>query len=52
MGGAVRGYLPAVLVALGGLVIWEVVIRGLDLTSFILPAPSAIWAALVDNWGV
>jgi NitT/TauT family transport system permease protein len=50
VGGALRGYLPAVLVALGGLVIWEVVIRGLNLTSFILPAPSAIWAALVDNW--
>jgi NitT/TauT family transport system permease protein len=51
VGSAIRGYLPAVLVALGGLVIWEVLIRGLNLTSFILPAPSAIGGALVDNWG-
>jgi NitT/TauT family transport system permease protein len=50
IGGAVRGYLPAILVALGGLVLWEVLIRGLNLTSFILPAPSAILGALAENW--
>jgi NitT/TauT family transport system permease protein len=50
VGSLLRGYLPAVLVALGGLVVWEVLIRGLGLTSFILPAPTAIWTALVENW--
>ena len=47
---AIRDYLPAVLVAVGGLVLWEVAIRGFALSSFILPAPSAILTALVENW--
>jgi NitT/TauT family transport system permease protein len=47
---AVVDYLPAVLVAIGGLVLWEVAIRGLGLNAFILPAPSAILGALVENW--
>ncbi len=46
----VREYLPAVLVALAGLAIWEALIRGLGLKTFVLPAPSAIVAALVENW--
>ncbi len=47
---ALRDYAPAILVAVGGLVLWEVLIRGLSLSTFILPAPSAILAALVENW--
>ena len=47
---AVRDYAPAIAVAVGGLVLWEVLIRGLSLSAFILPAPSAILAALVENW--
>ena len=47
---AVREYLPAVLVAIGGLVVWELMIRASNMTTFILPAPSAIFGALVDNW--
>jgi NitT/TauT family transport system permease protein len=43
-------YLPAIAVFLGGIVLWEVVVRILDLRAFILPRPSAIVAALVDNW--
>ena len=50
VGSALRGYLPAVLVAVGGLVLWEVLIRGIGLSAFILPAPSAIGAALIENW--
>ena len=46
----VRGYSPAIVVAVGGLVLWELSIRALGLYSFILPAPSAIFAALVENW--
>jgi NitT/TauT family transport system permease protein len=46
----VRGYAPAVLVAAGGLVAWELVIRLANLNAFILPAPSAIIGALIANW--
>jgi len=34
----------------GGLVLWEVLIRTSSMATFILPAPSAIISALVDNW--
>ena len=46
----IRGYAPAFLVAAGGLLLWELAIRTLGLTAFILPAPSAILGALVGNW--
>ena len=46
-----RFYLPAVAVFVGGIVLWEVAVRVLRVQAFILPAPSAIVAALVDNWG-
>ena len=49
-GRAVRGYAPAVLVAVGGLVVWELAIRLANLNAVILPAPSAIIAALIENW--
>ena len=45
-----REYVPAMVVIIGGLVLWELSIRLLQLDSFVLPAPSAIWAALVENW--
>jgi NitT/TauT family transport system permease protein len=36
----------------GGLFIgvWEVIVRLFDIQPFLLPAPSAIWTALQDNW--
>ena len=43
-------YLPAIAVFLGGIVLWEVVVTALGLRAFILPRPSAIVSALVDNW--
>jgi NitT/TauT family transport system permease protein len=43
-------YLPAIAVFLGGIVLWEVVVTALNLRAFILPRPSAIVTALVDNW--
>ncbi|MDQ2853736.1 MAG: ABC transporter permease [Chloroflexota bacterium] len=43
-------YLPAVIVFLAGIALWEGVIRALDVRAFILPAPSAIVAALIRNW--
>lgn len=46
----VRHYLPALLVAVGGIALWEGLIRALEVRSFFLPAPSAIATALVANW--
>jgi NitT/TauT family transport system permease protein len=45
-----REYLPAVVIAVVALVIWEAIVRATQLRAFILPAPSAIFSALVDNW--
>jgi NitT/TauT family transport system permease protein len=50
VGRALREYVPAIVVIVGGLVLWELSIRLLKLNSFVLPAPSAIWSALVENW--
>lgn len=43
-------YLPAVAVAVGTLVLWEVVVGALAIKAFIFPQPSAIYAALIGNW--
>jgi len=47
---AVRRYLPAALILVSVLVAWEVLVQATGVQGFILPAPSAIWAALVENW--
>jgi ABC-type nitrate/sulfonate/bicarbonate transport system permease component len=47
---AVRRYLPAALILVGVLVAWEVLVQVSGVQGFILPAPSAIWAALAENW--
>jgi NitT/TauT family transport system permease protein len=47
----IRYYLPAVAVFVGGIVLWELAVRLLDIQRFLLPAPSAIADALVANWG-
>jgi NitT/TauT family transport system permease protein len=44
-------YLPAIVVFVGGIAVWELLIRLLEVRAFILPAPSAIVAALIENWG-
>ena len=49
--GALRYYAPAVVVFVAVIVIWELLVRATGARAFILPAPSAIGAALVDNWG-
>ena len=46
----VRRYLPAALILVGVLVAWEVLVQVSQVQGFILPAPSAIWAALAENW--
>lgn len=48
--GALRRNLPALLILvaiLGGL---ELFVRTAEVKSFIFPAPSAVWTALLDNW--
>jgi NitT/TauT family transport system permease protein len=43
-------YGPAIALLVAVLAAWELAVRGLGVQGFILPAPSAIWSALVDNW--
>jgi NitT/TauT family transport system permease protein len=43
-------YLPAVVVFLGTIGVWELAVRNIDLRGLPLPAPTAIAAALGDNW--
>ncbi len=43
-------FLPAAIVLVGGLVLWEYLIVTLEGKQFILPRPSAIASALVDHW--
>jgi NitT/TauT family transport system permease protein len=51
VGSTLRHYLPAVLVFVGGITAWELAVRIFQVRALILPAPSAIGSALVDNWG-
>ncbi|HET7727832.1 MAG TPA: ABC transporter permease [Candidatus Limnocylindrales bacterium] len=44
-------YLPAAVVFVLGLVVWEVGVGVLGDAAFVLPRPSAILAALGENWG-
>ncbi len=46
-----RYYLPAFIVFVAVIVAWEAIVRALAIRAFILPAPTAIGAARVDNWG-
>jgi NitT/TauT family transport system permease protein len=46
-----REYGPAMIVLVGGIAGWELVVRLTDVQTFILPPPSAIGAALAENWG-
>ena len=43
-------YLPALVVLVGGLVLWELATGLLNVRAFILPPPTAIAAALAENW--
>lgn len=51
LGRTVRYYVPAIAVFVGVLLVWELAVRGFGVRAFILPAPSAIGAALIENWG-
>lgn len=45
-----REYLPAVVVAVAGLVLWELAVRSLNARVNVLPAPSSIVSALGTYW--
>ncbi len=47
----VRLALP-ILVLAAGIAMWELVVRVNDIPPYVLPAPSAIFATLVRDWGV
>jgi NitT/TauT family transport system permease protein len=47
----VRQYAPAFTVFLGGIVVWELAVRGLQIQRFLLPPPTSIFSALVNEWG-
>jgi NitT/TauT family transport system permease protein len=47
----VAWYLPTIVVFLGGIALWEVGVGVLGDAVRVLPRPSAIVTALVENWG-
>jgi NitT/TauT family transport system permease protein len=49
IGRRVVDWLPAVVVLVAGIGLWEGLVRGLSVQRFLLPAPSAIWTAFMDN---
>ena len=51
VGRAAADYAPAIVVFLAGIALWELLVRLYEVRAFILPAPSAIVSALVENWG-
>ena len=42
---------PPVLVLIGGIVLWQVLVTAFHVQRFLLPKPTEIVNALVDNWG-
>ena len=46
-----RYYFPAIVIFGAVIVIWEAIVGALALKAFIFPKPSAIFAALLANWG-
>jgi NitT/TauT family transport system permease protein len=47
-----RYYLPTVLVALLVLVAWEVAVRAFNIRQFLLPRPTSIVQALLEQWPI
>jgi NitT/TauT family transport system permease protein len=48
---ATRHWLPALILFLATVVLWEAAVRTFSISSFIIPAPSKIVQALVAQWG-
>lgn len=34
------------------IVVWEIVVRVAEIPQFLLPAPSAVWDSMIENWDV
>lgn len=49
LGKRARDWLPAVLVLIAVIALWEGIVKGLHIKRFLLPAPDAIWTAFRDN---
>ena len=45
-----RQYLPAVLIFLAAIILWELIVWLFEIQAFLLPAPSAIAAAFSENF--
>lgn len=45
-----RAVMPAMILAVAIVILWELVIRLFKVPTFVLPAPTAIIASLVANW--
>jgi NitT/TauT family transport system permease protein len=46
----IRYYLPTIAIFFGVLLVWELAVRVFNIQQFILPAPSAIFAAFVESF--
>lgn len=46
-----RDWVPALLVLVTFVALWEALVKGLHVQRFLLPAPSAIWTAFAGNQG-
>jgi NitT/TauT family transport system permease protein len=49
LGRGVREWFPAAIVLVGGIALWEAIVKGAGVQRFLLPAPSAIWTAFTGN---
>jgi NitT/TauT family transport system permease protein len=49
LGRHIVDWLPAVLVLFASIGLWQGLVKGLHVKRFLLPAPSAIWTAFMDN---
>lgn len=49
---AVRRYVPAALIFVGGLALWEAVVVGFDIQRFLLPQPTRIAEVFVEEFEV
>ena len=47
LGARLREWAPPIVLFVGFLVVWEVLVRGLGISQFVLPAPTAIAEAWV-----
>jgi NitT/TauT family transport system permease protein len=47
-----RDLVPPLLVLVGGIALWEILVTVLHVQRFLLPKPSVIVSALIENWSV